>query len=118
MKTSELKKLIEESVRKVIQEELKDILLEAIKTPKHVVRESYTPSPITYTETETPPSTFIQPTMDLRQKYREALGETAMSFTTNDIQSQFRPTSIDPINGSLGHGELGLNQIMGLINKK
>ena len=30
----------------------------------------------------------------------------------------FRPTSIDPINGSLGHGELGLNQIMGLINKK
>jgi len=32
MKSSELKKLIKESVREAIQEELKDILLEAVKT--------------------------------------------------------------------------------------
>ena len=34
MKSSELKKLIKESVREAIQEELKDILLEAVKTPR------------------------------------------------------------------------------------
>ena len=34
MKSSELKKLIKESVKEAIQEELKDILLEAVKTPK------------------------------------------------------------------------------------
>jgi hypothetical protein len=41
MKIDVLKKLIKESVREVIQEELKDILLEAVRTPKTVVRESY-----------------------------------------------------------------------------
>ena len=34
MKTSELKKLIKESVREAIKEELKDILLEAVKSNK------------------------------------------------------------------------------------
>jgi hypothetical protein len=112
MKASELKKLIEESVRKVIQEELKEILIEAVKSPKQVIRESYTPSPTT------PPPSFTQPTMDVRQKYKDILGETAMSFTSNDISMPFTPSSVDPVNGSLGHGELGLDQIMGLINNR
>ncbi len=34
MKTDGLKKLIKEAVREAIQEELKDILLEAVRTPK------------------------------------------------------------------------------------
>ena len=34
MKSTELKKLIKNAVREAIQEELKDILLEAVKSPK------------------------------------------------------------------------------------
>jgi phage baseplate assembly protein W len=43
MKPSEFKKLIKESVREAIQEELKDILLEAIKSNKQPITESYQP---------------------------------------------------------------------------
>ena len=62
--------------------------------------------------------TFTQPTMDFRSKYAEALGETALSFTSNDIQPSFRPQSSDPVNGNLGTGEVGMDQIMGLLNTK
>jgi hypothetical protein len=111
MKTDGLKKLIKEAVREAIQEELKDILLEAVRSPKQIVRESIQPI-------ETPKPTFTQPTMDLRSKYKDVLGETALSFTSNDIQPAFRPQSSDPVNGNLGTGELGMDQIMGLLNSK
>jgi hypothetical protein len=111
MKSTDFKKIIKEAVREVIQEELKEILLEAIKAPKQVVRESIQPI-------ETPKPTFTQPTMDLRQKYKDVLGETALSFTSNDVQQSFRPQSTDPVNGNLGTGELGMDQIMGLLNSK
>jgi Arc/MetJ family transcription regulator len=39
MKLSELKSVVKDAVREAIQEELKDILLEAIKSPKQVVTE-------------------------------------------------------------------------------
>jgi hypothetical protein len=112
MKTDGLKKIIKEAVREAIQEELKDILLEAVRSPKQVVREAYNPPPRT-----TEPS-FTQPTMDLRSKYMDALGETTLSFTSNDLQQTFRPQSSDPVNGNLGTGELGMDQIMGLLNSK
>jgi hypothetical protein len=111
MKTDGLKKLIKEAVREAIQEELKDILLEAVRSPKQIVRESIQP-------VETPKPTFTQPTMDLRQKYKDVLGETALSFTSNDVQQSFRPQSSDPINGNLGMGEVGMDQIMNLLNNK
>ena len=112
MKTSELKQLIKEAVREAIQDELKDILLEAVKSTKTIVRESYTPQP------ETPKPTFTQPTFDMRQKYSEMLGETAMSFTSGDVP-RFSPSAVgDPVNGNLGNGELGMDQIMGLLNNK
>jgi len=111
MKTTELKKFIKEAVREAIQEELKDILLEAVKSPKQVVRESYAP-PV-----QTPQPSFTQPTMDLRSKYADILGETAMSFTSQDVQRPFVPQG-DPINGNLGTGELGMDQIMSLLNTK
>jgi hypothetical protein len=112
MKTTELKKFIKDAVREAIQEELKEILLEAVRSPKQVVRESYTPP------TQTPNPTFTQPTMDLRSKYADVLGETALSFTSQDVQQPFRPQSSDPINGNLGTGELGMDQIMSLLNTK
>jgi hypothetical protein len=56
--------------------------------------------------------------MDLRSKYADVLGETALSFTSQDVQQPFRPQSSDPINGNLGTGELGMDQIMSLLNTK
>jgi hypothetical protein len=112
MKTTDFKKLIKEAVREAIQEELKDILLEAVKSPKQIVRESYAPP-----STPTQPA-YAPPPIDFRSKYAEVLGETAMSFTSNDVQQPFRPQVSDPVNGNLGTGELGMDQIMGLLNTK
>jgi 2-oxoglutarate dehydrogenase E2 component (dihydrolipoamide succinyltransferase) len=69
MKTTELKKFIKDAVREAIQEELKEILLEAVRSPKQVVRESYAPP------AQTPPPSFTQPTMDLRSKYKDAFAK-------------------------------------------
>jgi hypothetical protein len=113
MKSTDFKKLIKEAVREAIQEELKDILLEAVKSPKQVVRESYTPP----TTQQSSPS-YAPPSIDFRSKYAEVLGETAMSFTSQDAQPTFKPQSSDPVNGNLGSGELGMDQIMGLLNTK
>ena len=112
MKATELKKFIKEAVREAIQEELKDILLEAVKNPKPViVHESYTPAPTT-----TPSIPSI--TMDKRQAYMDILGETALSFTSQDV-SRFNPgINADPINGSLPEGELGMDQIMNLMSNR
>jgi hypothetical protein len=112
MKSTDFKKLIKEAVREAIQEELKDILLEAVKSPKQVVRESYTPP------AQTSQPSYAPPPIDFRSKYAEVLGETAMSFTSQDAQPTFRPQSSDPVNGNLGTGELGMDQIMGLLNTK
>jgi len=110
MKTDGLKKLIKEAVREAIQEELKDILLEAVRTPKTIVKESIQ-------TIDTPKPTFTQPTMDLRSKYADVLGETALSFTSQDAVP-FRPQVSDPVNGNLGAGEVGMDQIMNLLNSK
>ena len=111
MKSTELKKFIKDAVREAIQEELKEILLEAVRSPKQIVRESYAPP------AQTSQPSFTQPTMDLRSKYAGVLNETAMSFTSNDVAQPFRPQG-DPINGNLGTGEVGMDQIMGLLNTK
>jgi hypothetical protein len=111
MKSTDFKKLIKEAVREAIQEELKDILLEAVKSPKQVVRESYTPP------AQSPQPAYAPPPVDFRSKYAEVLGETALSFTSQDAVP-FRPQVSDPVNGNLGSGELGMDQIMGLLNTK
>lgn len=115
MKTEVLKKLIKEAVKEAIQDELKDILLEAIKTPKtQIVRESIQPN--------TPPPlplkpTYTEPTMDVKQKYADIMGETAISMTSKDISS-FSPQGVDPVNGNLGNGEVKMDTIMNLLNTK
>jgi hypothetical protein len=113
MKATELKKFIKDAVREAIQEELKEILLEAVKSPKQVIRESYTqPTP------QTPIGPGIPDiTMDKRQAYMDILGETALSFTSNDVQ-KFNPRGVDPMSGNLPGGELGMDQIMNLLNTK
>lgn len=110
MKASELKKFIKEAVREVIQEELKDILLEAVRAPKTQIVQEHSLPPVNISST--PVSSG-----DVRQKYMDVLGETAMSFTSQDVP-KFSPQGVDPINGSLPNGEVGMDQIMSLMSAK
>lgn len=110
MKANELKKMIKEAVKEAIQDELKEILLEAIKSPKQVVTENK----ITST---TPPSTTPQLTSDIRQTYMSVLDETALGFTSKDVQ-KFNPQGVGDTtspNGQLPAGEVGMDQIMNLM---
>ena len=117
MKLTELKKVLKETVREVIQEELKDILLEAVKTPKVLtqtpVMESFNPSVPTPS-----PTTPVMSSQEKRDAYKNILGETAASFNTNNIQT-FRPNpGMDVANGTLPEGNVGMDQIMNLMNSK
>ncbi len=51
-----------------------------------------------------------------RNAYKNLLGETEASFTSNHAQN-FRPNpGMDVANGSLPGGTVGMDQIMGLMN--
>jgi hypothetical protein len=56
--------------------------------------------------------------MDTRKAYMDVMNETALSFTSRDAQAPFRPQVSDPVNGNLGAGEVGMDQIMNLLNSK
>jgi len=125
MDTKLFKKLIKEAVKEAIQEEMKDILLEAVRAPKTVIQESYA-SPV-QTLTSNP-----IPTINARDKYKEILGGMMesrngnISMGSSDAlgfgqQPGYRPPATVNTAGegsSLPPGEVNLDQIMGLINKK
>jgi hypothetical protein len=123
MKPIEFKQIIKQAVREAIQEELKDILLEAVRSPKTMVVEAkqlLTGSP------ESTPELAV----DRRKKYMDVLGETAgfnmpeftpggdnnISFNSN----AFRPTAVNTAaeGSALPSGEVDMSQIMGLLNNK
>jgi hypothetical protein len=111
MKTNVFKTLIKEAVREVIQEELKEILLEAVRAPKQQIVTEHTLPPVNISST---PS--VKPT-EMRQKYMDILN--GMALTSQDAKPKFTPSPMsDPINGSLPEGELGMDQIMNLLNTK
>lgn len=116
MKTTELKKLIKEAVREAIQEELKDILLEAVRSPKPTISEGASVA-----------SSVVKPNVTEQKAAREAImsqmmgGNGDLTLTSNDVNT-FRPQGM--IGGgaaegsSLPPGNVGLQQIMGLMNGK
>ena len=107
-----LKKLIKDSVKEAIQEELKDILLEAIKSPKQNINESFTPP-------QNVPSPQSESQADLRKKYAEVMEETGISLNSSHVGGNFNPSSInDPVNGNLGTNPVGIDQIQNLLNSK
>ena len=126
MDTKLFKKLIKEAVKEAIQEEMKDILLEAVRAPKTVIQESYA-SPV-----QTLAGTPTAPSINARDKYKELLGGMIesrngnISMTSNDAigfgaQPGYRPPVSANTTGegsSLPPGEVNLDQIMGLMNKK
>lgn len=117
MKSEEFKKIIKEAVREVFVEEMKEILLEAVKSPKATVGSG---GYGTVTES-------IQPTNSkpLDPNARKAvmaniLGDMAASktITTEALTANtFVPRGGDAVNGTLPEGNVGLDQIMGLLSK-
>lgn len=115
MKTSELKKLLKEAVKEAIQEELHDILLEAVKAPKTMVSETR--------------DTFAQPHIEnpkqltpqeRRNMFQGILGEMQQGGMANaSYAGNFQASGpVDPVNGALPAGSVGLDQIMGLMGGK
>ena len=115
MKTTELKKLIKEAVREAIQEEIKDILLEAVRSPKPTISAGAPVAPVV--ENTTTQKTIAEQ----RAAYASIMGDMKMSggnmnLTSADVNT-FQPRPVDSANGSLPEGNVGLDQIMGLMKK-
>jgi len=109
MKLDVLRKIIREEVKGAIQDELKEILLEAVKSNKQPIQES---QPI---KAPASPETKA----NLRESYRNILGETAATFNTSQVAQPLQVTSTDTAspNGKLPDGEVSLDQIMGIMNR-
>ena len=119
MKINALKKIIKEVVREVIQEELKDILLEAVKSPKVISQ----PQQVVKENIEVPsqPNIPTPPTMTQKERfesYKNILGETAGQFTSQHAQNFVPKPGMDTTNGALPQGSVGMDQIMNLMNSK
>jgi hypothetical protein len=114
MKTTEFKNLIKTAVKEAIQEELKEILLEAVRSPKTTLVES---TKDTYAQP------YIEQPKTLTPKERHAmfsgiLGDIKEGKTINSqYAGTINPTSTDTINGALPEGNVGLDQILGLLKK-
>ena len=107
MKLTELRKVIREEVKAAIQEELKDILLEAVKSPKSAI-----------TETKAAPNPEAQKAFRQQMLSQMASGQGNMTLTSNDVNT-FRPAGPATAEGSaLPEGNVGLDQIMGLMTSK
>jgi hypothetical protein len=119
MKLDILRKIIREEVKGAIQEELKDILLEAIRSPKQPIVEIGNGGFGMANTSTQPMSSNIAPTKEqLRENYRNILGETAASFNTSQIGKPLQMNgSMDTAspNGKLPEGEVPMNMIMGLL---
>ena len=112
MKLNELRKVIREEVRTAIQEELKDILLEAVRSPKSAITENLSVA------AQTKPDPQAQKAFREQMLSQMAAGNGNMNLTTADTNT-FRPSGPATAEGSaLGEGDLGLDQIMGMMNRK
>ena len=119
MKIEGLKKLIKEAVREAIQEELKDILLEAVKSPKTVVSETYIPVPPRPLMTQ-PNGTTVN--HDLKRNLRNMIGgefDAVITANSPHVQPTYTPPPVSTMSegSSLPGGEVSLDQIMGLMTK-
>lgn len=124
MKVSQLKTIVKEAVKEAIQEEIKDILLEAVKSPKQVVSE-YKPMNSTV-GTPSPTNPIASKTKEeIRENYMNVLGgmmpgkDGTLSANTNSAPLQMNgPTDTTSPNGKLPEGNVSMDQIMGLMNSR
>jgi hypothetical protein len=119
MKQNELKNLIKTAMKEAIQEELKDILLEAVRSNKQPVNESYRVNDdrTLNFNTSAIPHQSIKSPIDTKKSYMDILNEMSQA-PKSGLDGEFKLTgTIDPVNGTLPEGQLGLDAIMGLIKK-
>ena len=128
MKLSQLKSIVKDAVKEAIQEEMKDILMEAVRSPKQTVYENRMGTPTTDVAAPSPTNPIMQSTLPetdkvaLRENMMNVLNgmrpgaNGTLNANTNSVPLQVRST--DTINGSLPQGEVNMDQIMGLMNKR
>jgi hypothetical protein len=125
MKAQDFKKIIKDAVKEAIQEELKDILLEAVRSPKAPIQETYQMNnllqPVNTPTTQSPQKSSAEKRAmmeniigDLRR------GQDTLSFTSADAVTantlQVAPGMSTTGEGSkLPDGNVGLDMIMGLM---
>ena len=122
MKPSELKSFIKEAVREAIQEELKDILLEAVRAPKTPIQEVHQMSPVTVNAntTQTPQKSPAEKKAMMESIMGDMKrGQDTLNFTSANAMTAntFNPQGA-MAGGDLPAGNVGLDQIMGLIKGK
>ena len=126
MKVSQLKTIVKEAVQEAIQEELKDILLEAVKSPKQTIYENRIGTPTTNVAPPSPTNPVATKTREeIRENYMNVLGgmmpgkEGTLSANTNSMPLQMNgPTDTTSPNGALPQGNVSMDQIMGLMNSR
>jgi len=130
MKLSQLKSIVKDAVKEAIQEEMKDILMEAVRSPKQTVYENKMGIPTTDVAAPSPMNPVAQtplPTdkrMELKENMMKVLGgmmpgaNGTMSATTLDVPLQVGSGDTTSQNGSLPNGNVSMDQIMGLMNSK
>ena len=128
MKLSQLKTIVKEAVKEAIQEEMKDILLEAVRSPKQTVYENKIGTSTTDVASPTPTNPIMQTSLPetdkatLRENMMSVLdgmrpgANGTLNATTQNVPLQV--TNTNTMNGSLPEGEVNMDQIMGLMNKK
>jgi hypothetical protein len=122
MKSTDFKKIIKDAVREAIQEELKDILLEAVRAPKAPIQETYQISSVT---SNTDTAQIPQKSAAEKRAMMESImgdmrrGQDTISMTTANLNSFQVPTGVNTSaeGTSLPQGNVGLDQIMALMNK-
>ncbi len=118
MKQNALKILIKQAVKEAIQEELKDILLEAVKTPRQTVVEHIQPTqPIQQPPVEGP----SMGSRERRAAYQNILGDMGKTFNSQHVERPLQmsgPMDTTSQGSSLPDGNVSMNQIMGLLNTK
>lgn len=112
MKTSEFKKIIKEAVKEAIHEELKDILLEAIKKPSNTIIE-HVGDPSHLRNHGGVGISSQKPSLDFKN----------LNMITDNIINnppQYTPPKINTVSegSALPPGEVSLDQVLGLMNRK
>ena len=122
MKLSQLKNIVKEAVKEAIQEEMKDILLEAVRSPKQTVYEHNVGTPTTDVAAPTPMSTDSR--IAMRENIQNVLGgmmpgaNGTLSATSANVPLQVGSGDTTSANGSLPNGNVSMDQIMGLMKSK
>ena len=130
MKLSQLKTIVKEAVKEAIQEEMKDILLEAVRSPKQTVYENRMGTPTTDVAAPSPMNPVMQTSMPddkrmaMKENIQNVLGSMmpgangTLSATTANVPLQMGSGNTTSPNGSLPDGNVSMDQIMGLMSNK